>query len=66
MSGSKDITGQPLWIGQTVIAAKGYKGNTRLYPAVVEEIGEDRVYIRFIETNIKVCRFCNDVIIINP
>lgn len=61
-----DAAGRVLWIGQIVLAAKGYKGNTSLYPAVVEEVNHTHTYIRFIDTNVKVCRECKQVIVINP
>lgn len=61
-----DVIGRTLWVGQTVLAAKGYKGNTSLYPAVVEEVSHTHAYLRFIDTNAKVCRECKQVVVINP
>lgn len=61
-----DVIGNTLWIGQTVLAAKGYKGNTHLYPAVVEEVSHTAVYIRFMDTNVKVSRERNEVVVVTP
>lgn len=51
-------------VGQQVLAAKGYKGDTELYLATVEELGSYYVVIRFESSNAKVQRVPNDLCVL--
>ena len=62
---SKDMLGRPLFVGQPVLAAKGYKGDTKLYHATILEIPQgEPVAIRMSGSHAKVYRDSRDLVVI--